>query len=77
MSVQQRDQRPLILYMDNTDQSAAIRESLERAGVVFCPVYAAGRMNPLPAIETPSGIVWGYRNIRRYVIPETVTEPVG
>ncbi len=69
--------RPLILYMDNTQESAAIREALERSNVEFQAVFASGRLQPLPTIETPSGTVSGFQDICRYLLPDAKTTRVG
>ncbi len=63
-------QRPFILYMDSTEESTAVREALERSNVEFQAVFASGRVEPLPTIETSSGTVCGYQNICRYLLPD-------
>ena len=69
--------RPLVLYMDSTQESTAVREALERSNVEFQAVFASGRVEPLPTIETPSGTVRGYQNICRYLLPDAKMTRIG
>ena len=71
---QSKQHRPLILYVDCSEESAAVEQALQNEDVEFRVVYADGILAPLPAIATQYGVVRGLSNIRRYLLPNVKSD---
>ena len=66
-TVVRRETGPVVLYVDDSDESRRVRQDLERRGVRFRVVYGSSSRK-VPAIEGSYGMVAGYENIRRYLL---------
>lgn len=64
-------QRPLILYIDDSPESEALQKALRQLGRSFRIVYASSDVRVTPAIEGPFGLIQGYHNICRYLLPRS------
>ncbi len=74
MTQPNRGHDPMILHMDASHRSCAVEQALKRADVTFRAVFGSTSIDPLPAIETQNGILRGYDNIKRYLLPEMSDE---
>ena len=59
----------LVVYVDDSPQSAAVLEALQTAGWDAIVVRSDNPFGPIPAVETPAGVIRGYANISRYLLP--------
>jgi hypothetical protein len=65
-------QETVILHMDATRESQLVRDALKRANVQFAVTYCGIAATELPAIETVCGMISGFNNIRRYLLPDVL-----
>ena len=60
----------LTLYLDDSIESDLTRQVLEERGTHFSISYSTAGMPELPAVQTPLCSLYGYTNIRKYLLPD-------
>jgi hypothetical protein len=66
---------PITLYRDDSLESTLVQQELERSGAAFRTIYTARPTTDLPAVKTDLSSLYGYEDIRRYLLPDLTPDP--
>ena len=63
------------VYLDNSIESELVAKELDKTGTTYKAIYIRAVTKKLPAIKNETQAIFGYENIRCYLLP--TLPPIG